>query len=112
MAIAKLFALQANTINVRKVLKNIIAATLQEAQCYLNEGATNTKETIETLSSYQDTLKRKTNAVKTLEELEDDPATIEPIRTESTKFEIEINGELNMIAEFFATNKRKKQTNV
>ena len=33
--------------NVRKVLKNIIAATLQEAQDYLNEDATNTNETIE-----------------------------------------------------------------
>ena len=31
----------AKKVNVRKVLKNIIATTLQEAQGYLNEDATN-----------------------------------------------------------------------
>ena len=35
----------AKKVNVRKVLKNIIAITLQEAQGYLNKDATN--ETIE-----------------------------------------------------------------
>ena len=53
--------------NTRKVLKNIIATTPQEAQGYLSEDATNTNETIEVLLSYQDTLKSKTNAFKTLE---------------------------------------------
>ena len=53
--------------NTRKVLKNIIATTPQEAQVYLSEDATNTNETIEILLSYQDTLKSKTNAFKTLE---------------------------------------------
>ena len=53
--------------NTRKVLKNIIATTPQEAQGYLSEDATNTNETIEILLSYQDTLKSKTNAFKTLE---------------------------------------------
>ena len=73
----------ATKVNVRKVLKNVIATTLQEAQGYLNEDATN--ETIEILSSYQDTLKRKINAVKTLEneilELENGPTIIEAILT-------------------------------
>ena len=104
----------AKKVNVRKVLKNVIATTLQEAQGYLNEDATN--ETIEILSSYQDTLKRKINAVKTLEdkilELENDPAIIEAILTESTKFEIESKGKLNLITKFIATNTRKKETNV
>ena len=53
--------------NTRKVLKNIIATTPQEAQVYLSEDATNTNETIEILLSYQDKLKSKTNAFKTLE---------------------------------------------
>ena len=53
--------------NTRKVLKNIIATTPQEAQGYLSEDATNTNETIKILLSYQDTLKSKTNAFKTLE---------------------------------------------
>ena len=78
-------------VNVRKVLKNIIATKLQEAQGYLNEDATN--ETLEILSFHQDKLKRKINAVKTLEdeilELENDPARIEAILTEHAKFEIE-----------------------
>ena len=78
-------------VNVRKVLKNIIATTLQEAQGYLNEDATN--ETLEILPFHQDKLKRKINAVKTLEdeilELENDPARIEAILTEHAKFEIE-----------------------
>ena len=56
----------AKKVNIRKVLKNIIATTFQEAQNYLNEDATN--ETIETLSPYKDTLKRKINAIKTLED--------------------------------------------
>ena len=51
--------------NVRKVLKNIVATSLQEAQGYLNENATN--KTTEILSSYQDRLKREINAVETLE---------------------------------------------
>ena len=54
-----------NKVNVRKVLKNIIATTLQEAQGYLNEDTTN--ETIEILSSYQDMLKCKINAVRILQ---------------------------------------------
>ena len=95
-------------------MKNTIATTLQEAQGYLDEDATN--ETIEILSSYQDTLKRKINAVKTLEdeilELENDPAIIEAILTESTKFEIESKGKLNLITKFISTNSRKKETNV
>ena len=95
-------------------MKNTIATTLQEAQGYLDEDATN--ETIEILSSYQDTLKRKINAVKTLEdeilELENDPAIIEAILTESTKFEIESKGKLNLITKFISTNTRKKETNV
>ena len=74
----------AKKVNVRKVLKNTIATTLQEAQGYLNEDATN--ETIEILSFYQDTLKRKINAVKALEDeilaLENDPAIIEAILNE------------------------------
>ena len=52
----------AKKINLRKVLKSIIATSLQEAQGYLNEDATN--KTIEILSSYQDRLKRKINAIK------------------------------------------------
>ena len=102
--------------SVRKVLNNIIATTFQEAQGYLNEDATNTNETIEILSSYQETLKRKINAAKTLEdqilELEYDPATIEAILTGSTKFGIESKGKLNLITKFIATNTRKKQTNI
>ena len=102
----------AKKINTRKVLKNVIAATPQETQGYLNEDATNTNETIETLSSYQDTLKSKTNASKTLEkeilELEDDPATIEEILTESTKFQIENKAKLNLITKFIGTNTTKK----
>ena len=61
-------------------------------------------------------LKRKINAAKTLEdkilEPENDPAIIEPILTESTKFEIESKGKLNLITKFIATNTRKKETNV
>ena len=95
-------------------MKNTIATTLQKAQGYLDEDATN--ETIEIFSSYQDTLKRKINAVKTLEdeilELENDPAIIEAILTESTKFEIESKGKLNLITKFISTNTRKKETNV
>ena len=95
-------------------MKNTIATTLQKAQGYLDEDATN--ETIEIFSSYQDTLKRKINAVKTLEdeilELENDPAVIEAILTESTKFEIESKGKLNLITKFISTNTRKKETNV
>lgn len=64
--------------------------------------ATNTNETIWILLSYQDTLKRKINVFITLEdeilELEDDPATIEAILTESTKFKIESKGKVNLIA--------------
>ena len=94
------------------MLKNTIAITLQEAQGYLNEDATN--ETIEILSSYQDTLKCKINAVKTLEdeilELENDPALTEAILTESTKFEIESRRKLNLITKFIVTNTRKKET--
>ena len=104
----------AKKVNVRKVLKNIIATTLWEAQGYLNEDATN--ETIEIWLSYQDTLKRKINAAKTLEDeilkLENDPAIIEAILTESTKFQIESKGKLNLIMKFIATNTRKKETNV
>ena len=104
----------AKKVNVRTVLKNIIATTLQEAQGYLNEDTTN--ETIEFLSSYQDTLKRKINAVKTLEdemlELENDPVIIEAILNESTKFEIESKGKLNLITKFTTTNTRKKETDV
>ena len=59
---------------------------------------------LEILSSYQYTLKRKINTVKTLEdkilELEDDTATIEAILTESTKFEIESKGKLKLITKF------------
>ena len=51
-----------------KVLKNIIATTLQETHGYLNKNAANTNETIEVLSSYQDTLKDKINAIETLED--------------------------------------------
>ena len=95
-------------------MKNTIATTLQKAQGCLDEDATN--ETIEIFSSYQDTLKRKINAVKTLEdeilELENDPAIIEAILTESTKFEIESKGKLNLITKFISTNTRKKETNV
>ena len=98
--------------NVRKVLKKIIATTLQEAQGYLNEDATN--ETLEILSFHQDKLKRKINAVKTLEdeilELENDPALTEAILTESTKFEIESRRKLNLITKFIVTNTRKKET--
>ena len=51
----------------------------------MNEDATNTNEIIGILSSYQDTLKHKINAIKTLEDeilqLEDDPGTIEAIVT-------------------------------
>ena len=36
----------AKKINIRKVFKNGIATTLQEAQGYLNEDDTNTNETI------------------------------------------------------------------
>ena len=101
---------------VREVLKNIIATTLQEAQCYLNEDATNTNETMKILSSYQDTLKRKINAAKTLEdkilELKHDPATIETILTVSTKFEIESMGKLNLTTKVIKSNTRKKETNV
>ena len=47
----------------------------------MNEDATNTNKIIEILSSHQDTLKHKINAVKTLEDeilqLEDEPDTIE-----------------------------------
>ena len=104
----------AKKVNVRKVLKNIIATTLQEAQGYLNEGAT--YETMEILSSHQHTLKRKINAIKTLEdetlELENDPTIVEAILTESTKFEIESKGKLNLITKFIATNTRKKETDV
>ena len=68
------------------------------------------------MSSYQETLKRKINAAKTLEdqilELEYDPATIEAILTGSTKFEIESKGKLNLITKFIATNTRKKQTKI
>ena len=96
------------------MLKNTIAITLQEAQGYLNEDATN--ETIEILSSYQDTLKCKINAVKTLEdeilELENDPALTEAILTESTKFEIESRRKLNLITKFIVTNTRKKETDI
>lgn len=64
--------------------------------------ATNTNETIWILLSYQDTLKRKINVFITLEdeilELEDDPATIEAILTESTKFKIESKGKVSLIA--------------
>ena len=104
----------AKKVNVRTVLKNVIATTLQKAQGYLNEDTTN--ETIEISSSYQDTLKRKINAVKTLEdkilELENDPAIMEAILTKSTKFEIENKGKLNLITKFTATNTRKKETDV
>ena len=41
-----------------------MATNLQEVQSYLNEDATNTNETLEILSSYQDTLKRKINVSK------------------------------------------------
>ena len=106
----------AKKINVGEVLKYIIATTLLEAQFYLNEDATNTNETIEILSSYQDTLKRKVNAAKTLEEevleLEDDPATIEANLTKSAKFEIECKGKLKLITKLIPANTRKKQTNV
>ena len=82
----------AKKVNVRKVLKNTIATTLQEAQGYLNEDATN--ETIEILSFYQDTLKRKINAVKALEDeilaLENDPAIIEAILTEVTNSKLKV----------------------
>ena len=104
----------AKKVNVRKVLKNTIATTLQEAQGYLNEDATN--ETIEILSSYQDTLKRKISAVKALEDeillLENDPAITEAGLTESTKIEIESKGKLNLITKFMATNTRKKEIDV
>ena len=104
----------AKKVNVKIVMKNIIATTLQEAQSYLNEDATN--ETIEILSSYQDTLKRKINAVKTLEdeilELENNPAVIEAILTESTKFKYESKEKLYLITKFIETNTRKKETNV
>ena len=100
--------------NVRKVLKNIIATTLHEAQGYLNEDATS--ETLEILSFYQDKLKRKINAVKTLEdeilELENESAIIEAILTERAKFEIESKGKLNLITKFIATNTRQKETKV
>ena len=63
-------------------MKNIIPTTLQESQGYLNEDATN--ETIEILSPYQDTLKRRINALKTLEdeilELENEGAIIKCIK--------------------------------
>lgn len=42
----------AKKINARKLLKNIIATTFQEAQNCLNKDATNTNKTIENLSSY------------------------------------------------------------
>ena len=100
--------------NVRKVLKNIIATTLHEAQGYLNEDATS--ETLEILSFYQDKLKRKINAVKTLEdeilELENNPAVIEAILTESTKFKYESKEKLYLITKFIEANTRKKETNV
>ena len=102
-------------VNVRKVLKNIIATKLQEAQGYLNEDATN--ETLEILSFHQDKLKRKINAVKTLEdeilELENDPARIEAILTERAKFEIEIK-EKQLDKEIHRNQyktERKKRTN-
>ena len=104
----------AKKVNVKIVMKNIIATTLQEAQSYLNEDATN--ETIEILSSYQDTLKRKINAVKTLEdeilELENNPAVTEAILTESTKLKYESKEKLYLITKFIETNTRKKETNV
>ena len=90
--------------NVRKVLKKIIATTLQEAQGYLNEDATN--ETLEILSFHQDKLKRKINAVKTL-------ARIEAILTERAKFEIE-SKEKQLDKEIYRNQyktERKKRTN-
>ena len=39
---------------------------------------------------------------------ENDLAIIQAILTESTKFEIEIKGKLNLITKFIATNTRKK----
>ena len=100
----------------KKVLKKIIATTLEEAQVYLNEDVNNTNEAIEIWLSYQDTWKRQINAVETLEEeilkLEYDPATIGAILTENRKFEIQSKRKLNLITTLIATMTTKKETYV
>ena len=86
----------------------------------MNKNAANSNENIEVLLSYQETLKRKVNAIKSLEdkilELEDEQATIEVIPTESRNFKSK--EELNLINKIYCDqyhkekNKRTKTSKV
>ena len=84
--------------NVPKVLKTVAESTFKEANNLLkNDG----EQTLETLRSFQEVLKRKLAAIKTLEDeiisIIDNPAEIEQIITESMTFEIHSKAELNLI---------------
>ena len=73
-----------------------------------------TEENIQMLNSYQETLKRKINAVKTLEDeivdLEDDPNIMENILSESTQSEINSKAKLASIIKFVAANTMKNES--
>ena len=97
-----------------KIIKKHYSNDSPRSSSYLNKNAASTNENIEILLSYQETLKRKVNAIKSLEdkilELENDQATIEGIPTESRNFKSK--EELNLITKFIVTNTTKKKANV
>ena len=84
--------------NVGKVLKAVVESTFKEVNNLLKN---DDEQTLKTLRSFQEVLKRKLTAIKTLEDeiisIINNPAEIEQIITESTTFEIHSKAQLNLI---------------
>ena len=99
--------------NIRKILKDVVEKCITEADNITKQDGI-TEENIEMLNSYQETIKRKINAVKTLEDeildLEDDPNAMENILSESTRFEINSKAKLASVIKFVAANAMKNES--
>ena len=74
-------------INIRKVLKTVVESIFKEADNLLKN---DDEQPLETLRSFQELLKKKHAAIKTLEDeiisIIDNPAETEQITTESMTF--------------------------
>ena len=85
-------------INIRKVLKTVVESIFKEADNLLKN---DDEQPLETLRSFQELLKKKHAAIKTLEDeiisIIDNPAETEEITTESMTFEIHSKPKLNLI---------------
>ena len=84
--------------NVWKVLKTVVESSFKEADNLLKNYD---EQTLKTLRSFQEVLKRELAAIKTLEDeiisIIDNPAEIEQIITQSMTFETHSKAQLNLI---------------